>query len=401
MASVALLILGGVSVVLATLAAYLLALSTAGLARGSRNPPPSTVMRRFAVLVPAHDEAPVIGRLLRSLRAQSHPRDRFDVYVVADNCTDTTADIARGAGAIVHERHDPMLRAKGHALRWLLERVRARGAYDAYVIFDADSVVAPDFLELMNARLAAGSLVVQSHYRVLNADGSGPAALREAALASLHYLRPIGRSALGLSCGLKGNGMCFAADVLDRFGWGSVGLAEDVELHLALVRRGVRTDFAPEAVVKADMPDTTEAARSQNLRWEAGRLHALKHDVGPMLLEGISHRRPMVVDAAVEQMIPPLSVAVSAALACAILGAVTNTSAIVATGSFAAIGFAAHFTLGLVAVRAPARVYRALLGVPAYVVWKLALYARAAASPSRQPWVRTRRGQTSISSNKS
>lgn len=397
MASVALFVIGAASAVLATLAAYLLVLSAAGLLRPGSTPAPSTITRRFAILIPAHDEASVIERLLRSLQAQSHPRDRFDVYVVADNCTDATAEIARRSGAIVHERHDPLLRAKGHALRWLFERVRAHGTYDAYVVFDADSEVAPDFLARMDARLAGGSLVIQSHYRVLNADASGRAALREAALASLHYLRPRGRAALGLSCGLKGNGMCFAAGVLDRLGWESVGLAEDVELHLALVRHGVRTDFAPEAVVKADMPNTADAARSQNLRWEAGRLQVVKRDIGPMLLEGLLRGRPMVIDAAVEQIIPPLSVAVSGAVACAILGAVMSSPAIVATASFASAGFVAHFALGLVAVRAPARVYRSLLGAPAYVVWKLALYARAAAVPSSQPWVRTRRGQSNAS----
>jgi cellulose synthase/poly-beta-1,6-N-acetylglucosamine synthase-like glycosyltransferase len=397
MGSAALLVVGGASAALVTLAAYLLVLSAAALLRRQVTPARSTITRRFAVLVPAHNEAPVIERLLRSLHAQSHPSDRFDVYVVADNCTDATAEIARRSGAIVHERYDPLLRAKGHALRWLLERVRAHGTYDAYVVFDADSEVAQDFLTRMDARLATGSLVVQSHYRVLNADASGSASLREAALASLHYLRPLGRAALGLSCGLKGNGMCFAAGVLDRFGWGSVGLAEDVELHLALVRHGMRTDFAPEAVVKADMPNTADAARSQNLRWEAGRLQAVKRDVVPMLLDGVLHGRPMVIDAAVEQIIPPLSVAVSGAVACAMLGAVLSSPAIVATASFAAAGFATHFVLGLVAVRAPARVYRALLGAPAYVIWKLALYVRAAATPASQPWVRTRRGDPGAS----
>jgi cellulose synthase/poly-beta-1,6-N-acetylglucosamine synthase-like glycosyltransferase len=185
--------------------------------------------------------------------------------------------------------------------------------------------------------------------------------------------------------------MCFAAGILDRLGWSSVGLAEDVEMHIALVRHGVRTDFAPEAVVQADMPNTTDAATSQNLRWEAGRLQALKRDVGPMLLEGVFRGRPMVIDAAVEQLIPPLSVAVSGALACAILGAVAGSPGIVAAASFAAIGFVAHFTIGLIAVRAPARVYRALLGAPAYVLWKVTLYARAAATPPSQSWIRTRR----------
>src|SRR3712207_8306740 len=116
----------------------------------------------------------------------------------------------------------------------------------------------------MDARLEAGSFVVQAYYSVLNADGSALAGLRYAALAALHYLRPLGRSALGLSCGLKGNGMCFAREVLDRFSWRWYTLAEDVEFHLALVKEGIRVDFAPAATVLADMPVTFAQARSQN-----------------------------------------------------------------------------------------------------------------------------------------
>ena len=116
-----------------------------------------------------------------------------------------------------------------------------------------------------------------------------------------------------------------------------------------------------------------------------------------MLVEGILHRRFTVIDAAIEQLIPPLSVAVSGAVACAVLGALAGNRAIVAMASFAAVGFTTHFVLGLVAVRAPARVYRALLRAPGYVVWKLALYGRAALSPASQPWVRTRRGGTTNS----
>lgn len=381
------------AIAVAAMAAYLGMLSVAAFVNRPAVPPPGPRTRRFAVLVPAHDEAAVIERLLRSLALLRYPRDFVDVFVVADNCVDTTAELARRAGAIVHERKDATLKAKGHALRWLFERVRARGPYDAYVIFDADSEVASDFLERMDARLTAGALVVQSHYRVLNAEASSVAALREAALASLHYLRPLGRAALGLSCGLKGNGMCFDARTLDRHGWSSVGLAEDVELHLELVRHGVRVDFAPEAVVRADMPLTLEAASSQNLRWEAGRLATIRHLVLPLLGTGIVRFDLKLVDAAAEQLIPPLSVAVSVGAACAFFGALAGNATVTTLGLVGTSGLVLHVLAGLLAVRAPVSVYRALLATPAYIGWKLLLYARATAAGPQQAWVRTERSK--------
>lgn len=384
------LVLTPIAASAAAMAAYLLVLSVAALARPPV-PPRARQRRRFAILVPAHDEERVIERLLGSLRDQRYPRDRFSVFVVADNCTDRTAALARAAGAIVRERTDASLQAKGHALRWLLDHVRAAGPWDAYVFFDADSVASADFLADMDARLEAGSRAIQAHYAVLNADASPVAALRAAALASLHYLRPLGRSALGLSCGLKGNGMCFAAATLDRIGWSSAGLAEDVELHLALVRAGVRVDFAPEALVRADMPATFDAAESQNLRWEAGRLSAVRRDVLPLLRHGVAERDPVQLDAAIEQLIPPLSVGLGVSAATAVGAAAAGAPLAAMLAGFASGGLALHVLAGLVAVRAPARTYLALLRAPAYVVWKLAVYLRALASPAGAPWVRTAR----------
>jgi cellulose synthase/poly-beta-1,6-N-acetylglucosamine synthase-like glycosyltransferase len=384
---------GLIAAAVAAMAIYLLVLSAAAF-RAPAIPPAGPGRRRFAILVPAHNEEALIGRLLTSLRAQRYERDRFDVFVVADNCSDATAELARQGGAIVHERRDRVLRAKGYALRWLLDLVRWRRVYDAYVIFDADSEVPADFLSRMDARLEAGALVLQSYYRVLNASASPVASLREAALASLHYLRPLGRSALGLSCGLKGNGMCFSASTLDRHGWGSAGLAEDVELHLALVRNGVRVEFAPEAVVRADMPTTLQDSWSQNIRWEAGRLAVLRRDVIPVLREGLARRDIIRLDAAAEQLVPPLSVAVVVGWLCILMGAAAGNAPVVALATAGTAGLMLHVLAGLAAIRAPVTVYRALLLAPAYAVWKLSLYARAALTPATHAWLRTHRAST-------
>jgi len=386
-----------VAAFLAAISAYLTVLGIAAFAAHGVAPSTGSRNRRFAILVPAHNEAAVIGRLLTGLRRQRYPAARFTVFVVADNCTDETAEVARRSGATVHERNQPALRAKGHALRWLLERVRTDGTHDAYVILDADSEVDPDLLDRMDARLATGALALQSHYRVLNPDASYLTALREAAFGSLHYLRPLGRAALGLSCGLKGNGMCFDARMLDAHGWRSFGLAEDVELHLSLVRSGVKVTFVPEATVRADMPATLRGSSSQHFRWEAGRISALRQLVFPLLLDGIRQRSAVMLDAAVEQLIPPLSTAVAVAVGSVGAGLALRAPAVTVTAAVAAAGLAAHVIAGLVAVQAPPRTYRALLMAPLYVAWKVSVYGRAAIAPSGQPWVRTARAENGAS----
>src|SRR5579871_3601390 len=242
------------------LVSYLLFLTVAAAAFGRRRIPAAAASRRsFAILVPAHNEEAVIGRLMASLNALDYPDDKFDICVVADNCDDATAAIARGARARVYERHTQDERGKGFALRWLLGELEREGrTYDAYVIVDADSILAPNFLQAMDARLAHGARVVQAYCSVRNADQSAGAGLRYAALAAVHYLRPLGRSVFGWSCGLKGNGMCFEASIFHEFTWRWFTLAEDVEFHLALVERGVSVQFAPETWVKADMPVTLQ-----------------------------------------------------------------------------------------------------------------------------------------------
>lgn len=387
---------------LAGLTGYLLLLTGAAvlgrgaLASGRSVPPDAEQRRRFALLVPAHDEETTIGRLLSSTRQLAYPAGRYDVYVVADNCSDRTAEVARAAGARVEERFDQASRGKGYALRWLLTRLRERGArYDAYVVIDADTVVAPDLLARLDAHFEAGSQVLQVYYTVLNVGESPVAALRYAALAAVHYLRPLGRARLGLSCGLKGNGMAFLAPVLDQHGWEWFTLAEDVELHLALIAAGLKVDFVPETTVLAEMPVTFAQAESQNERWERGRLEMLRQRGLALLLDGLSLRDPVRVDAVVEQLIPPISVPV--VLAGAALGGGLLFRARLATvlAGFSLGGQLGYILTGLALVGAPGRVYRALAYAPAYIGWKAWLYARSFTARGTTPWIRTARTPSS------
>jgi cellulose synthase/poly-beta-1,6-N-acetylglucosamine synthase-like glycosyltransferase len=386
----------------ALVALYVALLTIAALTarrRTATTSPPTDV--RFAVLVPAHDEERSIRRVLESLASVEYPRDHVDVHVVADNCTDATASVARGIGAAapegwltVHERRDPERKAKGYALSWLLDRLnRGQTDYDAYVVLDADSVVSRNLFSAFAARLRGGSPVVQAYYGVLNASDSALAALRGAALAAIHLVRPLGRAALGLSCGLKGNGMCFAASVIERYGWTTLGLAEDVEFHLALVADGLRVDFAPEATVLAEMPVTFDQARSQNARWERGRVAALR-GAGPRLLRRALQGRSWVpLDALIEQLIPPISVPIAAAGAVALASLVLGGWAWLIAGATLA-AFALHLIAGLTLAGATWATYRGLAIAPLNVVWKAWLYAQALVAVLTNQgavWVRTAR----------
>jgi cellulose synthase/poly-beta-1,6-N-acetylglucosamine synthase-like glycosyltransferase len=357
----------------------------------SHRPRPAGALRRFAVLVPAHDEEAVLGRLLANLLALDYPRDLVRICVVADNCTDRTAALARGYGVDVFEREDRVRVGKGYALQWLLNQLDGEGYRpDAYVIVDADSALSANYLTAMNARLNSGAAIAQAYYTVLPVHNTRSEALREAALALVHFLRPCAKTALGASCGLKGNGMCFSRAVIERFGWPTAGLAEDVEFHLLLIHAGLRVEFVPEAIVRGEMPPSLRAAGGQNMRWEAGRLATIRRQALPLLAQGVRARSATMVDAALEQFLPPLSVPALLAAAVLILAVLARSWAAWPAGA-ACVVLALYVGVGLVLARAGARVYRSLLLAPVYMIWKLVLYTRALAGPRERRWVRTER----------
>ncbi len=365
---------------------------------GQGNPVPIPFRQpqnRFVVLVPAHDEEVVIARTLRSLLALDYPREMYSVQVIADNCTDGTADLARGSGAIVHERTDPALRGKGYALRWLFERLLADPqSGDAFVVIDADSVVNPGFLRALDGHLRRGAVAIQGYDTVLNPDASWGTGLRYVAFALLHYLRPLGRRLFGGSAGLKGNGMCFSRPVLEGTDWGAFSVTEDLQFHLDLLLSGRVVTFAPDAVVWAEMPSTLKAAHSQNVRWESGRLHLVRHYLPRLLGLALRRHSLILLDAALENMVPPFSLMAAGGVACLVGALVWGSPWAIGLALFILGGQVIYTLTGLLLVHAPVRVYLALLYAPFYIVWKLLLWVGVTVQKKRRPteWVRTARG---------
>ena len=231
---------------------------------------------------------------------------------------------------------------------------------------------------------------MQGYYGVLDAR-STPSALRSASFALMHYVRPLGKSLFGGSCGLKGNGMAFSSTLLAEVGWQSFSVAEDAEQHIRLIEEGVVVEFAPEAKVWADMPSSLAGARSQNLRWAAGRWKVARRSSLSLLWRGLRRRSLVMVDAAVEPLIPPLSVIAALSVVAGLSGFFVGSTALLVAGGGSLAGLGAHVVVGLLLARAPLTVWRSLLVAPLYLIWKVALYVQALLGVGGGKWVRTPR----------
>ena len=377
---------------LALITDYLLLLTAAALFAKRKTPPRNgEPSHRFVIMVPAHNEERLLPQLLDSLGQLDYPQALYTVHVVADNCRDRTAELSRAKGAIVHERFNEELRGKGYALEWLLQQIWERGdAHDAVVILDADSIVSPNFLTVMDARLSRGERVIQAYYAVRAPESARSAGIRAVALTVLHYLRPQGRMVLGGSTGLKGNGMVFAADILHTHRW-TASLTEDIEYHMDLIRAGERAMFAPDAVVWAEMPDSLKASQTQNERWERGRMEMIRTYVPGLIREGLRQRNFLLLDAAIEQLIPPFSVVAGLSIIALLSALLLRSPRAIAQAVAIIIGQMIYILAGLFLARAPRTVYQALLFAPAFMLWKIWLYVRMLLGIKPGGWVRTAR----------
>lgn len=404
---------------LAFLVGYLLLL-TAAAWRSARSTTPSNPKKthRFAILIPAHNEEHLLPALLESLEKLDFPNDQFRVHIVADNCTDRTAAVALQKGAQVYVRTDHNHLGKGAALNWLINCLRAEHELDDAVVFlDADSIVSTNFLQVMSAHFERGECAIQAFYTVRDPDLSWAGSLRYAALAVLHFLRPLGRMYLGTSAGLKGNGMALSADLVQGDTWSS-SITEDIELHMSLLLSGQRVTFAPDAVVWGEMPDTLDNSVSQHLRWEHGKKQLARKYL-PKLLAGALRKlfsgQPRIAfvlfDAAMEFIEPPFSILFGASLVnllvCLVLVAslpvAPSLSSLPGLVRLAALnllfaivlllGQGVYLAAGLRFVSAPKQVYHSLLYTPRLVLWKSWQMVLVLLSKNQNSWVRTNRNR--------
>lgn len=384
----ALLLLGAVPVAGCCLYLAVLTLWSAE----SPAPAPATARLRFDAIVPAHDEEEGIEATVRSLLGVDYPRELFRVVVVADNCTDRTAERAAAAGASVLVREDKVLRGKGYALALAFESALQQRRADAVVVVDADTVVTPNLLSSFAARLESGALAVQADYGVRNPESSWRTRLLRIALGAFHVLRSRARERLGVSAGLRGNGMCFSLKLLRDVPHRSVSLVEDVEYGIELAEAGHRVHYAGEASVLGEMVSGERASRSQRDRWERGR-SLLRRRAFALLFRALARRDSVLFDVAADLLVPPLAALSGAAaggLALSVLLRACGGSvlpAVIFAASSAAIGL--YVLRGWMLSGSGLRGLADLACAPFYVLWKVSLSLRRSRGAGQ--WIRTAR----------
>jgi cellulose synthase/poly-beta-1,6-N-acetylglucosamine synthase-like glycosyltransferase len=367
------------------LAAALPRRDTAAIVHGSRP--------RTAVVVPAHDEATVVAATVRHVRQSLRPGDRL--LVVADNCSDQTAERARAEGAEVLERFDHERRGKGHALSFAFDALR-QDPPEVVVVVDADCRLTPGSLEVLVREAHAWQRPIQAEYIMRPTDGSSRAAVSALAFLVRNRVRPRGLLRMGLPCHLTGSGMAFPWEVLVKAPPTGSHLVEDLVLGIALAERGYPPRLCPRARVVSELPPSSAAALTQRERWEHGQLSTLLERAPRLVVAGLRARRPDLVALGADLMVPPLAL-----LSLALVAFVCVSGAL-----WMGLGASVWpFALGLVAlacvgvgvtaawwVHARGLLpWRRLLAVPAYVLWKVPLYVAFAVGRRAKTWRRTRR----------
>jgi cellulose synthase/poly-beta-1,6-N-acetylglucosamine synthase-like glycosyltransferase len=345
-----------------------------------------------ALLVPAHNEALGIAATLRNLRAQMRPGDRC--VVVADNCSDDTAERARAEGVEVVERQHATQRGKGYALAFGVEHLR-QAPPPVVVIVDADCQLDAGALDALAAASARSGAPIQAKYLMTHEGAVGlNGRIAEFAWRVKNWVRPRGAARLGWPCQLTGSGMAFPWALIESAPLANGSIVEDMQLGLVLARAGDAPQFCEAAGVRSTFPTGAAAIASQRTRWEHGHLGMLADHALPMLQQGLRRTDWRLLGLALDLAVPPLALLVMLVTALWALALVMGWFGAGAGPLWGASGLLAILAIGVMAawagwgraVLAPWDLIRA----PWYAVSKLAIYLRFW-SRRQKDWVRTDR----------
>ncbi|ACB51270.1 putative glycosyl transferase [Crocosphaera subtropica ATCC 51142] len=348
----------------------------------------------FNILIPAYNEETVIEIPLKSIINQVDFPEK--IIVIADNCTDKTAKIARQYGVTVLERHDKERRGKGYALDYGLNYLKNQPP-DVIVLIDADCYITPGTIQKLVHKSSITQKPLQALYLLEKPENPSPKDLISAlAVLVKNQVRSTGLSRLGLPCLLAGTGMAFPWQALDKISLASGNIVEDMQLGIDLALCGYSPIFCPDAQVTGILPQQTSAAITQRTRWEHGHIQTILTQVPRLLKAAITQRRFELLALALELSVPPLSLLVMLLIAgimititAGLLGFSWLPTIILGVGGLCLI---LGILMGWTKFGRKEIPFSALLSIPFYLLWKIPLYFAFLVRPQSQ-WVRTERDE--------
>lgn len=273
--------------------------------------------KTFALIVAAHNEEMVVSHIIDSLKKLDYPKNLYDIFIIADNCADDTANISRKLGVNVFERNVPSKRGKGYALEWMFQKIfKMEKKYDSIAIFDADNLVSSNFLKEMNAKLLNGYKVVQGYIDSKNPEDSWITQSYSISFWTANRLFQLARWNLGLSNQIGGTGFCVETDILKTLGWGATCLTEDLEFTCKLVLNDYKVGWSHNAIVYDEKPLTLKQSWRQRKRWMQGFADVSSRFFGKLMKKAIKDRDFKAFDCALYSIQPffTLLLAISAIL---------------------------------------------------------------------------------------
>jgi cellulose synthase/poly-beta-1,6-N-acetylglucosamine synthase-like glycosyltransferase len=344
---------------------------------------------RLAIVIPAHNEELLLSRTIESLRASvaaSRSPGATRIVAIVHNCSDRTAERAASAGAEVLVFDDPRARGKGFALQRGFDQVFSDGA-DAALVIDADSTVSVHLIDAVRDALASGAEAVQCRYEMARSVESAKAQLNALALRAFNLIRPAGRSRLGLSAGILGNGFAVSKTVFLRTPYQAFSLVEDLEYHIHLVVGGSRVIYLEDTQVFSELPASAAGNNTQRSRWEGGRIQAARRWLGPLVRRVACGQFCLI-----EPLLDLAGLPLAYAAALLLLALCLPVEWIRIYAAAALVVMAMHV---IAAARAGERFWddvRVLCAVPFYILWKLCLApSLLRGSSSNARWIRTER----------
>lgn len=255
---------------------------------------------KFLAIIPAHNEEAVVGNLIESLQKQNYPKDKYDICVIADNCTDKTKEVAEKYKVKVFERHedDPTKKTKGEALRLFLNTLLSdpKMDYDAFFVFDADNIVDKNFIKAMNKHLCQGEEVVQGYRDIKNPTDSWVASGYAIFYWTMNRFYHLARYNAGLSPLINGTGFMVKFDSIRPTGWNTNTLTEDIEFSLKRIIQGKKLGWATDAIVYDEQPVKFKPSWSQRSRWTIGHIQCLQEYTKPLTKAAVHNKTLMNFD---------------------------------------------------------------------------------------------------------